>query len=98
MSDETISLNQVKHIAKLARLSFPEEDLVSMQVDLQAILGYINKLEELDTCSIDATIHPHNIPLPLREDHATPALPREDVLKQAPEVLANGFGVPKVIE
>ena len=98
MSDETISLKQVKHIAKLARLSFPEEELVTMQQELQAILGYINKLEELDTSSTHATIHPHNIPLPLREDHPTPPLPREAALKQAPEVLANGFAVPKVIE
>jgi aspartyl-tRNA(Asn)/glutamyl-tRNA(Gln) amidotransferase subunit C len=94
----TVSLDEVRHIAKLSRLTLTEAELGRMQQDLTGILGYIEKLDELDTKNVEPTSHAVELPTKLREDTVRKGLPVERALKNAPERLGDGFGVPKIIE
>ena len=92
-----LTLDDVKHVAKLSRLALPEERLTALTGELESILGYIDKLAEVDTSGVEPMAHAlplHNV---LREDVATDALPLEKVLQNAPETDGPFFKVPKVI-
>lgn len=89
---------EIGHIALLARLdlSEKEKDLFSRQ--LGSIIKYIEKLNELDTGSVEPTAHVlplHNV---FREDEVQPSLPREIALQNAPERNEQFYRVPKIIE
>ncbi len=97
MSDAKIALDDVRHVAKLARLSLDEPRLVRLTGQLESILGYINKISEVDMSSVEPMAHAlplHNV---LREDIVEPGLSLEDVLKNAPDTDPPFFKVPKVI-
>ena len=92
-----LSLDDVKHVAKLARLSLSDEKLTQLTAQLESILGYVDKLGKVDTSKVEPTAHAlpvHNV---LREDVVEPSLPLEKVLQNAPEVDGPFFKVPKVI-
>jgi aspartyl-tRNA(Asn)/glutamyl-tRNA(Gln) amidotransferase subunit C len=97
MSDKAITLEQVRHVAKLARLELPEEKLVKLAGQLESILGYVDKIKEVDTSGVEPMAHAlplHNV---LREDEIQPSLPLEKVLMNAPETDGPFFRVPKII-
>ena len=97
MSDAQISLDDVRHVAKLARLSLDEPRLVKLTGQLESILKYIAKINEVDMTGVEPMAHAlplHNV---LREDLVEPALSLEDVLKNAPDTEPPFFKVPKVI-
>ena len=98
MSEPKITLAEVRRVASLARLTMSEDDLRRMQTDMDAILGYMAELDELDVSSIEPTFHAVPMALPLRDDVVVPSLPRDEALSQAPLAEAGGFAVPKVLE
>ena len=98
MSEHKITLPEVRRVASLARLAMSDEQLASMQSDMDAILGYMAELDELDVSTVQPTFHAVPIALPLRADAVTRSLPIGEALSQAPEVEASGFAVPKVME
>ena len=92
-----LNLDDVKHVAKLARLALPDDRLVKLTGELESILGYIDKLAEVDTSGVEPMAHAlpvHNV---LREDVPQDALPLDKVLQNAPETDGPFFKVPKVI-
>ena len=96
-SKQHLKLDDVKHVAKLSRLALPDDRLVKLTGELEAILGYIDKLAEVDTSGVEPMAHAlpvHNV---LREDIPQDALPLEKVLQNAPETDGPFFKVPKVI-
>ncbi len=96
-SNKTLALDDVRHVAKLARLSLSDEKLTMLTGQLESILGYIAKLSEVDVSGVEPMAHAlplHNV---LREDVVTPSLPLEKVLMNAPETDGPFFKVPKVI-
>ncbi len=97
MADQ-VTKAEVEHVAKLARLSLSPEESERMQRDLSSILGYVQKLGELDTKTVPATAHAVDLPTLLREDTPQQSLKVEKALHNAPERLGDGFGVPKIIE
>lgn len=88
----------ILHVAKLARLNVTDAEADRLTKDMQAILGYVAKLDELDTKDVKPTSHAVHLDTLLRPDTERPSLPLETTMKNAPERIGDGFGVPKIIE
>jgi aspartyl-tRNA(Asn)/glutamyl-tRNA(Gln) amidotransferase subunit C len=92
-----ISIQDVEHVAALARLSFSEEEKKRLALELNEILAYMEQLNSLDTEDVETLSHvidPGNV---FREDVLRPGLDRETALKNAPAKTEKFFKVPKVI-
>ena len=98
MTKQAIDNEEVLRIAKLARLELEENEVEGLARDLGSILQYVHKLDELDTEGVEATTHAVELKTALREDTKEQSLDVELGLRQAPERLGDGFGVPKIIE
>ncbi len=98
MADAKITLAQVLHVAKLARLRLSEEEARQMQRQLDAILGYMEGLDELDVSEVPPTFHSIPMDAPMRRDVPEPCSDRSEILAQAPESEEGGFAVPLVLE
>ena len=88
-----IDREQVRHVARLARLRLSEEEVDRMAAELAGVLAHIATIDELDLDGVDPTSHVA-AQSALREDVPIPSLARELVLSQAPSVAADGFAVP----
>ena len=88
----------VKYVAHLARLSLSPEEEQRIGEQLGAILGYIEKLKEVDVTGVEPTAHAFPLVNVVRPDEVRPSLSNEEALRNAP-AQANGlFVVPKIIE
>jgi aspartyl-tRNA(Asn)/glutamyl-tRNA(Gln) amidotransferase subunit C len=92
-----VTIADVKHIAELARLKFSEKELESFTAQLNQILAYMEKLNQLDTDKIEPLAHPVGGTNVFREDEVKPGVEREEALKNAPDRDELFFKVPKVI-
>ena len=97
MTLEKIDLNTVKHVAQLARIKMGDDKLKQYQVQLNAILGYVDKLHELDTTDTAPMAQVAATATPMREDRRRPGL-GEKVLNNTPQREERFFKVPQVIE
>jgi|YelNatPaOPRAMG01_1025707.scaffolds.fasta_scaffold00724_4 aspartyl-tRNA(Asn)/glutamyl-tRNA(Gln) amidotransferase subunit C len=93
----SVTRKEVEHIAELARLKFNEEELESFTEQLNEILTYVEKLNELDTENVKPLLHPVEGQNVFREDIVKPSIKREDALLNAPDGSEEFFRVPKVI-
>lgn len=93
----SVTRKDVEYIAALAKLKFSETELDSFTGELNQILGYMEKLNELDTTDVEPLSSPVEVSEVLREDKRTPSVPREEALKNAPDATEEFFKVPKVI-
>jgi aspartyl-tRNA(Asn)/glutamyl-tRNA(Gln) amidotransferase subunit C len=93
-----ITLQQVRHIAELARLEFNEEELEAFTRQMDSILAYFDKLNEVDTKAITPTSHAITVGNVFREDEVTESISTESCLENAPEKEGGCFRVPKIIE
>ena len=98
MAEAKITLKEVEHVARLARLDLSEPEKERMRSQLDAILTYIDKLRQLDTGGVEPTSHAIPIVNVMREDEVRPSLPAGEMLANAPEREADFFRVPKIIE
>ena len=88
----------IKYVAHLARLHLTADEEKKLGAQLGHILGYIEKLKELDVTGVEPTAHAVPLVNVTRPDEARPSLPQEDALRNAP-AQANGlFMVPKIVE
>ncbi|MFZ9686743.1 MAG: Asp-tRNA(Asn)/Glu-tRNA(Gln) amidotransferase subunit GatC [Chitinophagaceae bacterium] len=87
-----------KKLAELSRLAFNEEELISIQQDLEQMIGFVEKLNELDTKGIAPLTHVSDEANRLREDQVKGSIDIEDALKNAPASKDRFFTVPKVIK
>lgn len=92
-----LSDDQLRHVAKLARLDVPDDQLHRFAGQLTAILGYVERIGQVDVGGVEPMAHPLPLQNVLREDVARPGLPLDAVLQNAPEVDGPFFKVPKVI-
>lgn len=97
MSEWKISLDQVRHVAKLARLDLSEEQVRKYASQLEPILAYVAKINEADLRGVEPMAHVLPLKNVLREDAVEESLPLEEVLKNAPETDGPFFKVPKII-
>lgn len=93
----SISIEQVRAVAKLARLHFTEDEASSMAVELSVILDYVDTLGELDTGEVEPMSHAVAGENVFREDVARQRVSKDVVLANAPDADADYFRVPKVI-
>ncbi len=92
-----ITRDTIEKIAKLGRLELPEADVEKYTRQLNDILGYVEKLNQLDTASIVATSHAVEVANPMREDEVKPSPVIEEVLKISPDHEGPFFRVPRVL-
>ncbi|MEH7334083.1 Asp-tRNA(Asn)/Glu-tRNA(Gln) amidotransferase subunit GatC [Neobacillus drentensis] len=92
-----ISTDQVKHVANLARLAVSEEEVEKFTKQLDAIISFAEQLNELDTENVEPTYHVLDLKNVLREDIPKQGLPREEVLKNAPEHQDGQIKVPSIL-
>ncbi len=98
MAENRISLEQVRHVARLARLELSAAEEQSIQADLSAILAYVDKLNQLDTSEVEPTAQVGESGTPMRPDEVTNRPASDDMLANAPARSRNLFKVPKIIE
>lgn len=89
---------QVAKVAQLARLDLPQEELLKLAGDMEAILAYVDKLNELDTEGIEPTAHAVPMDNAFRTDEAHASIGIDKALANAPQADDDCFVVPKVIE
>ena len=93
----SITRKEVEHIAELARLQFNENEYEEYTIQLNKILEYVEKLNELDTENVMPLSHPVEGANVFREDVVEPSVNSEEALKNAPSKNEEFFKVPKVI-
>jgi aspartyl-tRNA(Asn)/glutamyl-tRNA(Gln) amidotransferase subunit C len=98
MAESKISLEQVRHVARLARLQLRPEEEIRLQADLSSMLGYVEKLNELDTAAVPPTAQVGEPGTPMRDDAVTNQPAPNEMLANAPARQGNFFKVPKIIE
>lgn len=94
----SLSLEEVEHIATLARLRLTEAEKERYRQQLSAVLDYMAKLKQVDTAHIEPTATVLPLHTVLRPDEVTPSLPREELLANAPAAEAGMFRVPPVLD
>ena len=94
----SLSKDQVRHIAQLARIGSTDEDVARFQEQLSEILDHFEALRQLDTEGVEPTSHPLPLENVMRSDEAQPSLPAEEVLANAPLAEDGAFRVRAVLE
>jgi aspartyl-tRNA(Asn)/glutamyl-tRNA(Gln) amidotransferase subunit C len=89
-----IERDQVLHVAKLARLSFSDEEIDRLAPELSKIVEYVEQMDRLDLEGVEPTSHVVELQNVLREDVPRESLPKERALEQAPDAADGGFRVP----
>lgn len=93
-----ISRDDVLRVAALARLDLDEASIDGIVRDLDQIVGYVTKLDELDTSDVPPTAQVAVTAAPLRPDEVLPGTPTEVALREAPRSTAEGFRVPAFVD
>jgi aspartyl-tRNA(Asn)/glutamyl-tRNA(Gln) amidotransferase subunit C len=93
-----LSIDEVEHIAKLARLELDPEQQARYREQLSDILDYIAKLRELDTAHVPPTAGGGLGQMTLRPDEPRPSLPTTSLLMNAPETEDSQFKIPPVFD
>jgi aspartyl-tRNA(Asn)/glutamyl-tRNA(Gln) amidotransferase subunit C len=93
-----ITKEDVLHAADLARLALTDEETEVYTAQIKRILGYVEKLSELDTTGVEPTSYTVSQKSAMREDIVKESLPREETLANAPVSERGCFKVPKIIE
>jgi aspartyl-tRNA(Asn)/glutamyl-tRNA(Gln) amidotransferase subunit C len=94
----SVSPEQVRHIARLARIAMSDEEIERLVPELNAIIGWVEQLAEVNTDGVEPLTAVIDQKLRLRDDVVTDGNIRDAVLANAPEAQHGFFAVPKVIE
>ena len=89
-----ITREQVLHVARLARLEVPDDELEAVRAQLGDILEAVSKVSELDLSGVEPTSHPLDLVNVWDADEPRPSLPREEALANAPDPAESAFRVP----
>ena len=92
-----ISLQEVKHVARLAHLSLSDEELERVGKELNRILEHFRALQGLDTTDVPITSHAIPMLNIYREDAVKPSLPVEAIVSNAPDGVDEFFRVPRIV-
>jgi aspartyl-tRNA(Asn)/glutamyl-tRNA(Gln) amidotransferase subunit C len=91
-----ITRADVLHVARLARLEIPDDEIERVQRELSAILEAVGKVSELDLADVSPTSHPLDVVNVWAEDEPRPSLPQDEALANAPDPAEGAFRVPAV--
>jgi aspartyl-tRNA(Asn)/glutamyl-tRNA(Gln) amidotransferase subunit C len=98
MSDVKITLAEVEHVARLARLALDADEKERMRSQLDVILGYVEQLRRVNTDGVEPTAHVLPLVNVLRDDEVRPSYPVEAMLANAPDAQDGQFRVPRILE
>lgn len=93
-----LTIEQVRHVARLARLTLTAEEELRYARQLSAILDHAEQLGEVDTSGVEPTAHALGFSETLREDEVRPSLDPAKALANAPATSGTAVAVPKIIE
>ena len=93
-----LTLEEVKHIAELARLQLTDDEMARYAEQLSDILDYAARLQSIDTSGISPTERVSSAGNVLRKDKARPGLSQQELLDNAPETEKGQFRVPPILE
>lgn len=94
----SVDKDAVRHVAELARIAVPEDELDRLAGELSAVLNWADQLAEVDVEGVEPLISPNPMRLRLRPDEVTEGNRRDDVLMNAPNARDGFYTVPKVVE
>ena len=94
----SVSPEQVRHIARLARIAMSDEEIAALAPELNNILGWVEQLSEVNTEGVEPLTAVIDQKLRLRDDAVTAGDQRDEILLNAPAAQHGFFAVPKVIE
>jgi aspartyl-tRNA(Asn)/glutamyl-tRNA(Gln) amidotransferase subunit C len=94
----SLDAEQVRWVAKLARLELGPNEVQAMAHQLSAILDYVAQLQQLDTTGVEPLAHPLPVQNVFRDDELAPSLSMDEALQNAPERRGDFFGVPAVLD
>lgn len=94
----SVTIDDVRHIAALARLRFSDDEQRRLASELSRILDYVDQLNELDTTDVPPMAHVFDAPNVFRPDRVEQRITRDEALANAPAADGRYFRVPKVIE
>ena len=94
----SVNADQVRHVARLARLALSDDEIDRMVPELNNILGWVEQLGEVDTDGVEPLTAVIENQLRLRDDVVNDGDCRDDILENAPDAQHGFFAVPKVIE
>ena len=94
----SVTIDQVRYIASLARLRFTEEEEKRLADEMNEVLGYVEKLNELDTTGVPPMSHVLDLNNVVRADVVETRISRDEALKNAPDADSAYIRAPKVIE
>lgn len=97
MEKKIIKREDVEYLGKLARIELSEEEKGKFENDLEKILEYISKLNEVSTENVEPTYHVLPVKNVFRKDTVRPSFSREEILKNAPDKNEEFFKVPRII-
>ncbi|MDI6783103.1 MAG: Asp-tRNA(Asn)/Glu-tRNA(Gln) amidotransferase subunit GatC [bacterium] len=93
-----VTLQDVDHVAHLARLKLNETEKAAFQQDLNQILTYVEKINELDTATVEPTSHVLPLRNVFRDDCRKPSPAKKEMLQNVPDEQDGFFKVPPVLE
>ena len=93
----SLSTDEVRHVARLARLALADQEVEDLRTQLSAILAYAEKVGEVATTDVPPTGHAYPLTNVLREDTPRPSLPQEAALSTAPDAEDGRFRVPRIV-
>ena len=88
----------VGYVAELARLELTEDEKSLFQRQLDGIVGYVEKISEVDVSGVEPMMHGREVSNALREDSVRPSMPAEVALANAPKRVGDEFLLPKIVE
>ena len=94
---QRLTLDEVRHVAELARLKLSQEQLQQYSRELSTILEHITKLTELDVEGVEPMAQPHDLTNRLDDDEEAAPMPVDQLLAMAPAIHAQYLAVPKVL-
>lgn len=93
-----VNVELVDHLARLSRLEYSAAEKMEILDDLEQMIQFVEKLNEIDTTGIDPVLHMSEEVNRLRDDNIFGSIPASDALKNAGDSQGNFFTVPKVIK
>jgi aspartyl-tRNA(Asn)/glutamyl-tRNA(Gln) amidotransferase subunit C len=94
----SLSVNDVRWVAHLARLELPDEEIAILTRDLTAIVNYVDELQKVDTDGVEPLAHTVELTNVFRDDEPAPSLPVDQALANAPQRKDDYYAVPAVLD
>ena len=98
MSDKKITIEEVKHIAKLSKLNIPDNELKYYLSEMDKMINHFNILSKVDTSDVQPMTHVNTMTNVYRQDEPKDSLTTKDALKNSSETFGHFIKIPKIID